>query len=194
MGLHLEKYHSVSDCFFAKCHSHCLRLTFVLGLLMHKLSSTSLSSCLCLCFGFRILDSDCAQVWEETGLRTNFNSILCFWNRHHLEPWGQSDIYIVAHLTPADEATMHDFNMDPQEISACQWMDIDEFIRTEDHPLILKILQESVGVPVSEPESERSDSDSERALDVVDPAAKMERVEVQWPGRPRIPTYVAKAR
>jgi len=67
-------------------------------------------------------------VFEETGIRSNFSSILCFWNRHGLT-WGQSDIYVVCRLEPEN----NEIRIDPSEIEDCVWMPLSDFVENEDH-------------------------------------------------------------
>eukprot|EP00962_Isochrysis_galbana_P006917 scaffold1870_cov96-Isochrysis_galbana.AAC.3 len=56
------------------------------------------------------------QVLEETGVASNFESILAFWHRHNCG-WGKSDLYFVARLTP----TSRDLTPCPDEISDCRF-------------------------------------------------------------------------
>ena len=118
-------------------------------------------------------------------METQFHSILCFWNRHGLAPWGQSDVYIVSHLTAVDENAP--INMDTRELSDCKWICPLELARTEKHALILKILEQSFGI--TKEHAETKDDDWRPKLN---PSASVKRFDVQWPGRPKYPTYIAK--
>uniref|UniRef100_A0A6U4D5W0 Nudix hydrolase domain-containing protein n=1 Tax=Phaeomonas parva TaxID=124430 RepID=A0A6U4D5W0_9STRA len=115
------------------------------------------------------------EVFEETGVRTNFSSVLCFWHRHGLT-WGKSDLYVVTRL----EAETEEINVDPTEISECRWMPLQEFVETQDHPLILTTLANLWGVRKGEAFPEN--------LEIV-PQQELKEVSVQWPGRPGYPTY-----
>lgn len=142
--------------------------------------------------GEDIEDAVTREVWEETGIHTTFNSVLSFWNRHYLAPWGQSDIYVVAHLSPVD--AMQPINMDPAELSACRWMGMEEFVSTENHPLILELLDHYYGLYKAD-----DGSAAWRNNPVVSsppppqPQPKgLQRVDIQWPKRPVCPTYLSK--
>ena len=57
------------------------------------------------------------EVFEECGIHTEFNSILCFWHRHGLKPFGnKSDIYVVCAMSPRPGQSA--LNIDDHEISA----------------------------------------------------------------------------
>lgn len=84
------------------------------------------------------------EVYEETGVRCEFESMLTFWHRHGLT-YGQSDVYVVCLLRLAadddDEGGAKRINIDPVEISDAMWMNIDDFLQTQEHPLILHVLR-----------------------------------------------------
>lgn len=63
------------------------------------------------------------EVFEETGLQTEFQSVLAFRQQHdHPGAFGRSDIYILCRLKPLT------FALKPceEEISACQWMSVED--------------------------------------------------------------------
>ena len=133
--------------------------------------------------GEDIEDAVTREVWEETGVETKFDSVLSFWNRHHLPPWGQSDIYIVAKLEAVDSEAP--IVIDPLEISESKWMCMEEFAATEEHPLILRLLERYFGIT----------KDGRQANVPASPdVSGFERIDVQWPNRPLCPTYIAKGR
>ena len=68
------------------------------------------------------------EVLEETGIETEFVSVICFRHWHNYRH-GQSDIYFVCHLKPLT----HKIKPCPHEIAASQWMDLDTF---ESHPAV----------------------------------------------------------
>lgn len=80
-------------------------------------------------------EAACREVYEETGVNCEFESLLTFWHRHGLT-FGKSDLYFVCMLRPTSE----EINIDPVEVSEAKWMGIEEFLRTQDHPLILHVL------------------------------------------------------
>ena len=59
------------------------------------------------------------EVFEETGVRTKFRSIVAFRHGHKFN-FGCSDIYIIVALTPESK----EIKFDQKEISNCQWMPI----------------------------------------------------------------------
>ena len=131
--------------------------------------------------GESFADAACRETLEETGVRTRFRSVLSFWHRHRLT-WGQSDLYYVARLSPA--SAEESIRIDPDEISMCEWMPIDEFLRTQDHPLITAVLRQVYG-------RERGDGAAEG--EPLQATVEMSEVGVQWPGREPYPTYFAQA-
>ncbi len=85
------------------------------------------------------------EVEEETGVRTEFDALVCF--RHwHGYRYGKSDIYFVARLTALSE----DITMQEEEISECLWMPVDDFLSSEDihvfNKMIVRSALESKGV------------------------------------------------
>ena len=63
------------------------------------------------------------EVFEETGIKTEFVSVLCFRHQHNYRH-GQSDIYFVCHLRPLTD----ELNPCPLEIAKCTWMNLDQFM------------------------------------------------------------------
>ena len=102
-----------------------------------------------------------------------------------MSAWGQSDLYYVARLSPASDA--EEICPDPDEISECCWMDIDEFVATQDHPLITAVLKQCYGVERSG--GEAAGGGGERCSA---PLVEMIEGSVQWPGRDPYPTYFAE--
>ena len=75
--------------------------------------------------GEHIADAAVREVLEETGVKTKFESLVCF--RHwHGYRYGKSDIYFVCRLSPLSR----DITMQEDEIEACLWMPVDEFLGT----------------------------------------------------------------
>ncbi|XP_076243138.1 uncharacterized protein LOC143184642 [Calliopsis andreniformis] len=67
------------------------------------------------------------EVLEETGIQANFKCLIGF--RHvHEYAFGCSDIYIIVYMTPINS----DIKKCTREISECQWMKIDEYIKNSE--------------------------------------------------------------
>ena len=63
---------------------------------------------------------------EETGVRTKFESLVCF--RHwHQYRYGKSDIYFVCRLAPLS----HEITVQADEIDECLWMPVDLYLESE---------------------------------------------------------------
>ncbi|CAJ1954666.1 unnamed protein product [Cylindrotheca closterium] len=127
-------------------------------------------------------EAACREVFEETGVPCEFESILTFWHRHGLK-FGKSDLYYVCLLRPKSL----EIEACPVEVSAAIWMPIDEFLETQDHPLIRHVLKESFDLDGS---SSKPVGNVER----LSPNAEMQTGGVQWPGRSPYPTYTSKPR
>lgn len=125
-------------------------------------------------------EATCREVLEETGIICEFESILTFWHRHGLK-WDKSDLYYVCLLRPKSS----ELGICPVEISAATWMHLDEFLATQDHPLITHVLKMNFLLDGSS-----KVGSSER----LKPAAEMEAGAVQWPNRDPYPTYSAAVR
>ena len=66
------------------------------------------------------------EVLEETGVRTEFDALVCF--RHwHGYRYGKSDIYFVCRLRPLSR----NITMQEEEIEDCLWMPVDQFLSSE---------------------------------------------------------------
>lgn len=111
------------------------------------------------------------EVFEETGIKTEFVSLNCF--RHfHGYRYGKSDFYFVCRLKPLTT----DISIDEEEISKSIWMPVDDFLNDpETRPFNRKVVAETIkggglsidtipgyGIPeihemmfVSEPESSK---------------------------------------
>ena len=76
--------------------------------------------------GEHIADCVKREIREETGIKTRFESLVCF--RHwHGYRFGKSDIYFVCRLAPLN----HDITADEHEIQECLWMPVDEYLTSE---------------------------------------------------------------
>lgn len=126
-------------------------------------------------------EATCREVLEETGVPCDFESILTFWHRHGLK-WDKSDLYYVCLLRPRSE----ELTACPVEVSAAAWMHVDEFLATQDHPLLRHVLERNFLLDGS-----RRVGDSAARLT---PAAEISAGAVQWPGRDPYPTYSSISR
>jgi 8-oxo-dGTP pyrophosphatase MutT (NUDIX family) len=126
------------------------------------------------------------ETWEETGVNTHFRSLLSFWHRHGLT-WGKSDLYYVARLEPASDNEV--ITACPDEISDCKWMHVDEFLQTQDHPLVTAVLKRVYGLEKGGGEEAMEGGHLSTHLHA--PLVEMLEAGVQWPGREPYPTYFA---
>ncbi len=87
--------------------------------------------------GEHIADAVVREIFEETGIRTEFQYLSCF--RHwHGYRYGKSDIYFVCKLKPLT----FDIQPDPKEILEAHWMPIDQYLNDPDtHPFNQKIVR-----------------------------------------------------
>ncbi|XP_038555904.1 nucleoside diphosphate-linked moiety X motif 6 [Micropterus salmoides] len=69
------------------------------------------------------------EVYEETGVRSEFRSLLSIRQQHnHPGAFGMSDMYIICRLIPLT----HDINFCTQECLRCEWLDLAELAKTND--------------------------------------------------------------
>ena len=72
------------------------------------------------------MDGVIREVFEETGIRTSFISLMCF--RHwHGYRYGKSDIYFICRLKPLTFT----INKQDTEIEDCLWMPVDEYLNLD---------------------------------------------------------------
>ena len=76
--------------------------------------------------GEHLADAVVREVWEETGIETRFEGVVCF--RHwHGYRHGKSDIYFVCRLRPLSTQ----ITMQAEEIQECLWMPVDDFLGSD---------------------------------------------------------------
>lgn len=75
--------------------------------------------------GEDLVDAVIREVFEETGVKTRFESLVSVRHAHGFN-FGCSDLYIVMALTPVDETDS--IVMCPREIAGSKWMEFDEYL------------------------------------------------------------------
>ncbi|KAM7389047.1 hypothetical protein PAMP_023045 [Pampus punctatissimus] len=77
--------------------------------------------------GENIGDTAVREVFEETGVRSEFRSLLSIRQQHnHPGAFGMSDMYIICRLSPLT----YDINFCTQECVRCEWLDLAELAKT----------------------------------------------------------------
>ncbi len=73
-----------------------------------------------------LVDGVIREVFEETGIQTSFQSLMCF--RHwHGYRYGKSDMYFICHLQPLT----YEITMQESEIEECMWMPVEEYLNLD---------------------------------------------------------------
>ncbi|XP_051505359.1 nucleoside diphosphate-linked moiety X motif 6 isoform X2 [Myxocyprinus asiaticus] len=69
------------------------------------------------------------EVFEETGVRSEFRSLLSIRQQHnHPGAFGMSDMYLICRLSPLS----FDINFCTQECLRCEWLDLAELVKTSE--------------------------------------------------------------
>jgi 8-oxo-dGTP pyrophosphatase MutT (NUDIX family) len=76
--------------------------------------------------GEHLADGVMREVLEETGVRTRFESVVCFRHQHGYR-FGKSDFYFVCRLAPLSS----EITADEHEIADARWMPVDEYLAGE---------------------------------------------------------------
>jgi 8-oxo-dGTP pyrophosphatase MutT (NUDIX family) len=95
--------------------------------------------------GEHLADAVIREVLEETGVKTEFEALVCF--RHwHGYRYGKSDIYFVCRLRPLSK----NITMQEEEIEECLWMPVGDFLESDNISVfnkhIVKAAVESPGI------------------------------------------------
>ncbi|MEZ4861051.1 MAG: NUDIX domain-containing protein [Caldilineaceae bacterium] len=90
-----------------------------------------------------LADAVVREIFEETGVRAQFEALICF--RHwHRARFGKSDIYFICRCTPLS----HEIVKHEDEIAECLWMPVDEYLGMESVSAFNKeIVRAAVGSP-----------------------------------------------
>lgn len=82
---------------------------------------------LCVFFSY-VADTAVREVFEETGIKSEFRSLLSI-RQQHSNPgaFGKSDMYIICRLKPCSFT----INFCQHECLRCEWMDLNDLVRTE---------------------------------------------------------------
>ena len=90
-------------------------------------------------------DAAVREVFEETGVRSTFNSILTVRHSHNIQ-FGRSDVYVICKLTLGLGKTQTDCSEEEieeqmklivdQEIENAKWMPLAEFKAVNKHPML----------------------------------------------------------
>ncbi|XP_062349656.1 nucleoside diphosphate-linked moiety X motif 6 [Cinclus cinclus] len=74
------------------------------------------------------IDTAVREVFEETGIKSEFKSILSIRQQHeHPGAFGKSDMYVICRMEPS---SFH-ISFCQHECLRCEWMDLEELARTE---------------------------------------------------------------
>lgn len=76
--------------------------------------------------GEHLVDGVIREVFEETGVRAEFETLACFRHMHGYR-FNKSDIYFISRLRPLT----HEITVDETEIDESIWMPIDEYLTSE---------------------------------------------------------------
>ena len=93
--------------------------------------------------GEHLADGVRREVFEETGVETVFESLICFRHWHEYR-YGKSDIYFVCRLDPLSE----EIRIQEEEIDECRWMPVEEYLAlVHVSPFNRKVVQAALDSP-----------------------------------------------
>ena len=105
------------------------------------------------------------EVFEETGIRTRFDALVCLRNLHGYR-YGKSDIYFVCRLTPLT----NEISIQAEEIEECFWMPVAEYLNADAvgtfNKRIVEAVLESPGLTPTFIEGHRSPEEQETFMPV----------------------------
>lgn len=86
--------------------------------------------------GESIEETAVREVWEETGIRAEFKSILLFRQQHKMKnAFDKSDVYVVCRMEPLSFGISHC----EDEIAQCQWMELSTLLTHTDTTPLTKL-------------------------------------------------------
>jgi 8-oxo-dGTP pyrophosphatase MutT (NUDIX family) len=108
--------------------------------------------------GEHLADGVIREVLEETGVRTRFESLVCF--RHwHGYRYDKSDIYFVCRLSPLS----NEITMQVEEIADCLWMPVNDYLGDEGvSPFNKRIVRAALNSPGVRPAAVEGYDDESR--------------------------------
>lgn len=83
--------------------------------------------------GEHIADAVVREVYEETGIKARFESLLGL-RHHHRGQFGTSNMYFVCRLNPLNR----EIKIDPTEITDAQWIPVDDYLARDSIGLLNK--------------------------------------------------------
>lgn len=89
--------------------------------------------------GEDVADTAVREVFEETGIETEFLAVLGFRHMHNFR-FGMGDIYFVCLL----KALNRELKPDPREIGNCQWFPIDEYLAMDHLNMVQTAAQQAL--------------------------------------------------
>ena len=103
----------------AHVHANTHLLLMVIRALLCTICSGYFVDYIHIYVGEELWETAVRETWEETGIRSQFVSMLCFRHMHGYR-WGTDDIYFACLLRPlTTDITIH-----PAEIADAKWMDV----------------------------------------------------------------------
>ena len=116
--------------------------------------------------GEHLVDGVVREVYEETGVRTRFDALVCLRNLHGYR-YGKSDIYFVCRLTPLT----FKISVQAEEIEECFWMPVEQYLSADTvgafNKRIVEAVLESPGLTPTFIEGHRTPKEQETFLPVV---------------------------
>lgn len=100
------------------------------------------------------------EVMEETGIQSEFQSVLSLRHTHNATLFGVSDIYVLCMMRPVAGRSGREINIDPNEILQAKWMPGKELEETTPHPLI----KHAIRVAMHEHENEKKSKSNNEDL------------------------------
>jgi ADP-ribose pyrophosphatase YjhB (NUDIX family) len=91
------------------------------------------------------------EVFEETGIKSTFHSVISLRHTHDATSFGMSDLYVLCMMRPVNGKDGYEINIDTNEILQAKWMSGIELQKTTPHPLI----KHAITVALHELENEK---------------------------------------